>query len=289
MTRRRGQPHLIVRTVLLAGAGLAISLSIAVGAAHRGHTSSYRGVYTQPNGGAWFVTERSGLGFRHHEAIYARDRADGGEDRVQTYNKNDIINFASGDRIMLYIFGDWGEPPARLGRFAARLDPAPVEPAPMTYEEYIDGVDQGEKRWRSYIERLEAGWPLRCLSAQVVGPKVDHTLMTESVYHGAARRPDMTVGIYRNFFLFGRLKGAIPYYPMPLGLVADTIFWALVLWAVIFGRGAARRWSRIRHGRCLWCGYDLSGAVSPICPECGNAACMNDDAECQGQSPVAVG
>ena len=162
----------------------------------------------------------------------------------------------------------------------------------MTYEEYMDGVDPGEKRWRSYLERLEAGWPLRCLSAQVVGPKVEHTLMMESVYHGAARRPDMTVGTYRNFFLFGRLKGAIPYYPMPLGLVADTLFWALVLWAVIFGRGAARRWWRIRHGRCLWCGYDLCGAVSPICPECGNtergsAGCAsgdrdrgNDDAEC---------
>jgi hypothetical protein len=30
-----------------------------------------------------------------------------------------------------------------------------------------------------------------------------------------------------------------------------------------------RRWRRYRKGRCLNCGYDLTGNVSGVCPECG--------------------
>ena len=34
-------------------------------------------------------------------------------------------------------------------------------------------------------------------------------------------------------------------------------------------RGPVRRWRRRRKGRCLRCGYDLTGNVSGACPECG--------------------
>ena len=51
-------------------------------------------------------------------------------------------------------------------------------------------------------------------------------------------------------------------------------FWlstgALMLFAVIpVARGPLRRWWRIRHGRCVECGYDLRGTRSRRCPECG--------------------
>ena len=39
--------------------------------------------------------------------------------------------------------------------------------------------------------------------------------------------------------------------------------------AIAFSRGPLRRWHRRRLGRCLKCGYDLSGNVSGVCPECG--------------------
>ena len=38
---------------------------------------------------------------------------------------------------------------------------------------------------------------------------------------------------------------------------------------IAFIRGPLRRWRRRRKGLCLKCGYDLTGNVSGVCPECG--------------------
>jgi hypothetical protein len=38
---------------------------------------------------------------------------------------------------------------------------------------------------------------------------------------------------------------------------------------VAFIRGPVRRWRRRKRGECVACGYDLTGNVSGICPECG--------------------
>ena len=46
----------------------------------------------------------------------------------------------------------------------------------------------------------------------------------------------------------------------------------LLAWpTVAFLRGPLRRWRRRRKGLCLACGYDLTGNVSGVCPECGEA------------------
>lgn len=41
--------------------------------------------------------------------------------------------------------------------------------------------------------------------------------------------------------------------------------------AIAFIRGPLRRWRRRRKGYCVKCGYDLTGNVSGVCPECGEA------------------
>lgn len=38
---------------------------------------------------------------------------------------------------------------------------------------------------------------------------------------------------------------------------------------VVWYRGPFRRWRRSRMGLCVLCGYDLTGNVSGVCPECG--------------------
>jgi len=38
---------------------------------------------------------------------------------------------------------------------------------------------------------------------------------------------------------------------------------------IAFIRGPVRRWRRRRTGLCQKCGYDLTGNVSGVCPECG--------------------
>lgn len=40
---------------------------------------------------------------------------------------------------------------------------------------------------------------------------------------------------------------------------------------IAFIRGPVRRWRRRRKGLCVKCGYDLTGNVTAVCPECGEA------------------
>lgn len=40
---------------------------------------------------------------------------------------------------------------------------------------------------------------------------------------------------------------------------------------IAFIRGPVRRWHRRRHNKCVACGYDLTGNVTGICPECATA------------------
>jgi hypothetical protein len=77
--------------------------------------------------------------------------------------------------------------------------------------------------------------------------------------------------------------------PMPpgVGFPDPTVEWGCIavqaplwllfaLWSsypiVAFVRGPVRRWRRRRRGLCVKCGYNLTGNVSGICPECGAGA-----------------
>jgi hypothetical protein len=63
---------------------------------------------------------------------------------------------------------------------------------------------------------------------------------------------------------------ALPIRPLWPGLLANTAFYGLILWALWFTAGAVRRGLRRRRGACLRCGYDLRGAeAGTACPECG--------------------
>ena len=56
-------------------------------------------------------------------------------------------------------------------------------------------------------------------------------------------------------------------------VVRFPLFWVgallLVYPVVAFGRGLTRRALRRWRGLCLKCGYNLTGNVSGVCPECG--------------------
>lgn len=63
-------------------------------------------------------------------------------------------------------------------------------------------------------------------------------------------------------FNYGALLGT----SIPLWLVF-TVLGAYP--TVAFIRGPVRRWRRGRKGSCFKCGYNLTGNVTGVCPECG--------------------
>jgi len=65
-----------------------------------------------------------------------------------------------------------------------------------------------------------------------------------------------------------------------VGTEAERHAWGVPLWVVVMGFGVlpgiwavgwVKRKRRRRAGECVGCGYDLTGNVSGVCPECGSA------------------
>ena len=69
----------------------------------------------------------------------------------------------------------------------------------------------------------------------------------------------------------GALAGEDP--PINRVFLSMPLWFPIVLFAsypvLAFIRGPLRRYLRRRKGLCLSCGYDLTGNVSGVCPECG--------------------
>ena len=61
----------------------------------------------------------------------------------------------------------------------------------------------------------------------------------------------------------------LPMMPIWPGFAINTIFYGAILWLLILGPFALRRYIRHKHGCCIKCGYDLRGADHEACPECG--------------------
>jgi hypothetical protein len=70
--------------------------------------------------------------------------------------------------------------------------------------------------------------------------------------------------------------------PYSLWSLQIPLWCPIVLFAfyptIAFIRGPLRRYRRRRKGLCLKCGYDLTGNVSGVCPECGAEVPSPDDA-----------
>jgi hypothetical protein len=60
--------------------------------------------------------------------------------------------------------------------------------------------------------------------------------------------------------------------PIPLGLTADALAFALAWSLILLVPRAIRNHYRRRRGHCSRCGYSLSGlSTESLCPECGHA------------------
>ncbi len=107
-----------------------------------------------------------------------------------------------------------------------------------------------------------AGWPLRCLGSQT-RPRVDPTPSAIEQLHGHWRQSivlDRGSGWFYGSYV-------LPYRPLWLGLLANTLFFTMLLWLLAVGPFFLRRRLRIRRGLCPKCAYPMG--ESALCTECG--------------------
>ncbi len=79
---------------------------------------------------------------------------------------------------------------------------------------------------------------------------------------------------------FGQFGWTVRKAPDSHGYVLTLPLWApFILFAtyptIAVIRGPFRRWRRRRQGLCAQCGYNLTGNVTGVCPECGEG-CAKD-------------
>ena len=101
------------------------------------------------------------------------------------------------------------------------------------------------------------GWPMRSM-----------------VWHLVRRMPDAPDRHLWAIDLGGMqgpvgLPRALPWRPIPIGFVVNSLLYAACLWLMISVPFDVRRMIRRKRGRCLKCGYDLRHAEHDVCPECG--------------------
>ena len=102
----------------------------------------------------------------------------------------------------------------------------------------------------SWCDRVASGWPLLALT----GERWECDL-PEPVYYAAL--PPL------------RREGSdlLPLLPLWPGFAVDTAFYAAIVWLLIRGPCALRRFVRRMRGLCPDCAYPVGGAA--ICTECG--------------------
>ena len=118
-----------------------------------------------------------------------------------------------------------------------------------------------QTRW---IRTTQGGWYLLGADRPLmpVSPRVE--LRWPRNDWETTTRPSTLAYAYSKLRLLAQREAAA-YRWQILGLAA-----ALATYPTIaFIRGPLRRWRRRKRGECVRCGYNLTGNVSGVCPECG--------------------
>jgi hypothetical protein len=105
------------------------------------------------------------------------------------------------------------------------------------------------------IERWSFGWPWYALRGEIV-VEMDAS---------AGYRP-MT-GSYWSVIPVGSRGFCLPWVPLVVGIIADTVFWGLAVFALLSGYRWFIRRRRRKRGECPECRYVIGAGAG--CPECG--------------------
>ncbi len=120
-------------------------------------------------------------------------------------------------------------------------------------------------RSSKHYARIDAGWPLRSFRGFVSGGV---TTPPTSQVPPPPQKPQVHNLIARERPIGkGTLTRHLPYGPIWLGLIVNTLLYGTVLIAVMSMWFAARSKLRLRRGLCPTCKYPIG--VSEVCTECG--------------------
>lgn len=109
------------------------------------------------------------------------------------------------------------------------------------------------------------GFPFRALDWQ----QVFDSGTRREVPHGVLNDGLRLASVWRPYMPHGRgFRSTLPLRPCWRGMIADCVFYALLLAGLAGGWRCVRTVRRRRSGSCLRCGYRVGGL--PICPECGH-------------------
>ena len=114
-------------------------------------------------------------------------------------------------------------------------------------------------RLTSTFIRTDSGLPLHAMVAK--WRSREQVSPSTGVYEPVDTRTDWAVWNGSGFLHF-------PLVPS-FGFAVDTAFYAAIAFTLWSAPGAIRRHRRQARGHCPACGYNLKGAPTPTCPECG--------------------
>ena len=106
------------------------------------------------------------------------------------------------------------------------------------------------ERYAYWVWVIECGWPMHCLN-------LEHWYS----YRGRVPTTPASSGL-----IVGKVE--MPIRPTGPGFTINTLFYAGILWLLILGPFALRRFLRVRRGLCPKCAYPMG--ESAVCSECGN-------------------
>jgi hypothetical protein len=114
------------------------------------------------------------------------------------------------------------------------------------------------------VHWVEAGWPVSALRGGSGTWRKGNTEYGTSFQTAVALPSEWAKWDY----FFGALL--LPAVPTPVGFALDTAFYAAIAFTLWCAPGVVRRRRRRARGLCPACGYDLKGAPTATCPECGS-------------------